>query len=467
MANQVTIEKTILENLLTNEEFYRKTLPHLKDEYFSSKVEKILFNEISRFHTEFHKTPNKKILKIFLDEYTKFKQDELDLAMDYVESFSEIPDENLEWLMSSTEKFCRDSAIFNGIKKSIAIMDGVEKNQSEDAIPKLLSDALAVSFDKTIGHDYFEDYEYRFDSYNLKEDLVPFKVDILNKITRGGVPRKTLNCILAPTNCGKSALLCDFSAGYIEAGFNVLYITMEMAEIRISERIDCNLLNIPIGSFQHMKKEDFQSKFKKLKTKNYGRLVVKEYPTSSAHAGHFKSLLDELKTKKNFVPDVVCIDYLNICASQRYKAGSNYNSYFAMKSIAEELRGLAVEYNFACWTATQTNRSGWSNSDLEMSDTSESAGIPMTLDFFLAMTRSEELDQLNQVLFKQLKSRYNDVNYYRKFVLGVDLKTFKYFDVEDSTGGMVETGKTDKPVPVFDKSKFNVKQRNYQELDFE
>lgn len=468
MGKETTLEKTILENIISNEDYCRKVLPHLKEEYFDGKVERVLFSEMNRFHIQHNKPPNKKILSLFLDDYKKFKQEEFELAKEIVDDFSDKAEENVEWLVQRSEKFCRDKAIYNGIMKSISIMDGTDKNHNEDAIPVLLSEALSISFDKTVGHDYLEDISDRYTLYHTSEDRIPFHLEILNKITKGGVPKKTLNAILAGTGAGKSLMMCDFSANYIVAGYNVLYITMEMAEERIAERIDCNLMDVGIGSLQHMKQAEFESKMSKVKNKSKGRLVIKEYPTSSAHAGHFRALLEELKTKKNFIPDVVCVDYLNICASQRYKGGANYNSYFAVKAIAEELRGLAVEYNFACWTATQATRGGNNNSDIDMGDTSESFGTPMTLDFFIALMRTEELDEMGQVLVKQLKSRYNDINFYKRFVLGIDLQKFKFYDVESPTSGLTEH-KPKAAEQSFEKSKFGntLKQsRDFQTLDF-
>lgn len=355
MTDSTTIEKIILENLLTDSEYCRKALPFLTEEYFDSKIEKVIFGEINRFHSEHNTAPNKKILKIFLDDYTKFKQEEYELANELIESFSDTS-ENMDWLYQRTEKFCKDKSLFNAITTSIQIMDGSNTKFGKDAIPAILSEALAISFDKTIGHDYWSDIERRYDFYHAKLDRIPFHLDMFNKITFGGLPKKTLSAILAPTGVGKSLFLCDYSANALLQGYNVLYITLEMAEEKIAERIDCNIMDVKIQELQRMGKKDFDTKLERLKSKTKGQLVIKEYPTSSAHAGHFKALLDDLRIKKGFVPDIICVDYLNICASQRYKGGSNYNSYFAVKATAEELRGVAVEYNVAMITATQSNK---------------------------------------------------------------------------------------------------------------
>ncbi len=462
------IESVIFEGLLGNDDYTRKTLPFLEEEYFDSRVDKILFKEIKGFYDKHNKSPTKKILRLFLDDCSDLKQGEFDEAIELVESLGE-PENNQVWLMERTEKFCRDKAIYNAIMTSIGIMDGRNTTLDRGSIPNLLSDALAISFDKTIGHDYFTDADDRFKFYHLKEERVPFDLTMFNKITKGGLPRKTLNVALAGTNVGKSLFLCHHAAAAIKQGLNALYITLEMAEQRIAERIDCNLMDVTLDELIRMKKGDFDNKLSSLQTRHHGRLIVKEYPTAGAHVGHFKALLDELKMKKNFEPDIIYIDYINICASQRYKGGNNYNSYFAIKAIAEELRGLAVEYDVPILSATQATRSGSTNTDVEMTDTSESFGLPMTVDWMFAIVRTEELDQMGQLMIKQLKSRYNDVNYYKRFVIGIDIAKFKLYDVDNPTADLIDTGKKDDDVSVFDSSKFGSemkKRGDVSELDF-
>lgn len=461
------IESVIFEALLGDDEYTRKTLPFLHEEYFDSRVDKLLFKEISSFYDKHNAAPTKKILKLFLDDCKELKQDEYEEANRTVESLND-PEQNRDWLIERTEKFCRDKAIYNAIMTSIGIMDGRNTKFNREAIPGLLSDALAVSFDKTIGHDYYGDADDRFKFYHLKEDRIPFDLDMFNKITKGGVPRKTLNCILAGTNVGKSLYLCHHAAASIKRGLNALYITLEMSEERIAERIDCNLMDVSIDELIRMKKTDFDTKMTEIQAKHHGRLIVKEFPTGGAHIGHFKSLLDELKMKKNFEPDIIYIDYINICASQRYKAGSNYNSYFAIKAIAEEMRGMAVEYDVPIFTATQATRMGSTDTDIDMTSTAESFGLPATVDFMFAIVRTEELDQMGQLMIKQLKSRYNDVNYYKRFVIGIDITKFKLYNVDSPTADLVDTGKTDNDTPVFDKSKFGQSMKaERRELNFD
>lgn len=440
------IEKIIFENLLGSEDYTRKTLHHILPEYFESNVERVLIKEIKKFYSEHNKVPTKKILKLFVEDCGKFKQDEYKRAIDTIDGWGDI-ELNTKWLVERTEQFCSERAIYNAITESIGILNGDSTKFTKTAIPSLLQDALAVSFDKTIGHDYFSDVDERFKYYHLKEDRIPFGLGMFNKITKGGIPRKTLSAILAPTGVGKSLFLCDHAAKALSEGWNCLYITLEMAEQRIAERIDCNILDCTIDELHKLKHEDFDDKITQIRNKTKGTLVIKEYPTSSAHVGHFKSLLDELRLKKNFIPDIIYIDYINICASQRYKPGANWNSYFAVKAIAEELRGLAVENNVVIFTATQTNRGGANNSDIEMTDTSESFGMPMTTDLLFAMIRSEELDELNQVMIKQLKNRFNDLNYYKRFIVGIDVAKFKLYDVDVGSQHITDQGKTDQTDP--------------------
>lgn len=458
------IEHIILENLIHNEQYFRYVFPHLKEEYFGEKIENILFKFISSFASKHNKTPTQKILHLLVREYKNFTQEEYIQAKEFVDSLSG-KEENEEWLIERTEKFCKDKAFYNAVMTTIQAMDGNNKNLSIEAMPALMQEALAVSFDKSVGHDFFNDVESRFEFYHKKEDRLPFRLTYFNKVTKNGIPRKTLNGVLAGVNTGKSLFLCDIAACYLSQGYNVLYITMEMAQERIAERIDCNLLDVDIDNLNKLDKDDFLNGIHGLASKTHGRLIIKEYPTGGAHVGHFRALLEELKLKKNFLPDAICIDYINICASQKYKS-SNYSSYFAIKAIAEELRGLMVEYNCVGWTATQLTRAGYSDSDFDMTSTSESFGLPATLDSLFGIIRTEELDKTNQLLIKQLKSRYNDVNYYNKFLIGVDIRKFKLFDVEESMQNTVsDQGKTDADIPLFDKS--HKLTRNYEDINFD
>lgn len=449
--DETTVEHIIFENLINSDDFFRKTIPHLKEEYFETHEQRVLFSFIKKFSEKYNKAPTAKILKLMAKEYTKFSQDQYMEVDGFINTLNGKED-NLEWAVNRTEKFCKDRAVFNSIMSAINIIDGKDAEFNQDAIPALLQEALSVSFDKSVGHDYIENAESRFDFYNKKEDRIPFRLSYFNKITKGGIPRKTLNCALAGVNVGKSLFLCDFAAGALAAGHNVLYITLEMAEERIAERIDCNLMDIEIDRLYKLNKDRFVDGINDIKSKTHGKLVIKEYPTGGAHVGHFRSLLDELKLKRNFLPDVICIDYINICSSQKYKS-NNFNSYFAIKAIAEELRGLMIDYNAVGMTATQLTRGGFNNTDFDMTDTSESFGLPATLDMLFGIIRTEDLDKMGQLMIKQLKSRYNDVNYYKKFLVGVDIKKFKLFDVEESMQGqLADAGTTDNDKPLFDKS---------------
>jgi replicative DNA helicase len=459
------IEEVILENLLTNDEYARKTVPFIDETYFQDKIDKTVFSCIKQFYDQYNAAPTKAALKLAIDDSKSLRQQEYELANTLVDKLGQ-SDKNTQWLYDATENFCKDKAVYNAIMTSIGILDGGNTKYDKGAIPSILSEALAISFDKTIGHDYFEESARRYDYYHLKEDRVAFDLELFNKITKGGIPKKTLNIVLAGTNVGKSLFLCHHAASVLKQGKNALYITMEMAEERIAERIDCNLLDITVNDLYKTGKKEFTSKFEDLKAKTQGKLVVKEYPTSSASVQHFKSLLDELKLKKNFVPDIIYVDYINICCSARLKGDSN--SYFLIKAIAEELRGMAVEYDVPVFSATQTTRGGFDNTDVSLTDTSESFGLPATADFMFAMMRTEELDKMGQLIVKQLKSRYNDVNYYKRFVIGIDIQKFKLYDVEQSAqDDIVDKGKTDDDIPLFDKSKFGNKQRgDFQQLDF-
>lgn len=462
------VEKIILESLIGSEEYARIALPFLKDEYFDSRIDKTIFGEISGFFEKHGKLPTKRIIQLALDDNRELKQDEFNEAVAFVKSFDEA-ESNQDWLIERTEKFCKDKAIYNSIMTAISIMDGRNDKYNQDAIPSLLQDALGICFDKNVGHDFFEKAEDRFEFYHKKEDRIPFDLDMFNKITKGGLPRKTLSCALAGVNVGKSLFLCHHAASVLKQGFNVLYITMEMAEERIAERIDCNLIDVDLDALHGFSKDDYIERINRIENKTNGKLIVKEYPTGGAHVGHFRSLLEELKTKRGFTPDVIYVDYLNICASQKYKAGASYNSYFAVKAIAEELRGLAVEYNVAMVTATQSTRAGVQDGDLEMTDVSESFGTAATMDFMFAIIRTEELDQMGKLMIKQLKSRFNDVGYYRKFVIGIDISKFKLYSVENATDSVSGSGQTDDK-PKFDKSKFGAaikeRARSASSIDF-
>jgi len=424
------IENTIFNNLVFNEEFARKTLPFLKADYFQNKLDKVLFKLIDEYVTKYNSIPTKAALIVELDSVSGTNDDEHKMLVDKV---NEIKDEqaDVKWLVDQTEKYCQDRAIYNAIMSSIQIING-NSQDGKGKIPTLLSDALGVSFDTHIGHDFLDDFESRFEFYHQKEKRVPFDLDYFNTITKGGLPLKTLNVALAGTGVGKSLFMCHCAAANLMSGKNVLYITMEMAEEKIAERIDANLLNEPMDMLSMLPKEAYDKKIERIKNKTLGKLIIKEYPTASAGAAHFRHLLGELKLKRNFVPDIIYVDYLNICMSSRLKYGSNVNSYTYIKSIAEEIRGLAVEFNVPIVSATQTTRSGYTNTDLGLEDTSESFGLPATADFMFALITSEELEDLGQILVKQLKNRYNDPSHHRKFVVGVDRSKMRLYNVEQS-----------------------------------
>jgi replicative DNA helicase len=448
------IEKSILSNLIHNEEYCRKVVPFLKTEYFTDRKEAMMATELIRFFTEYNKPASAEILAIEIGNRRDLTDKEIPEFETYINELT-MAETNVDWLLNETEKFCKDKAVYNAILNSIKIIDGKDKVHNKDAIPSLLSEALGVSFDTNVGHDYLEDYANRYDFYHRVEEKVPFDLDLFNKITKGGLSKKTLNVCLAGTGVGKSLFMCHVAAGALMAGRNVLYITMEMAEERIAERIDANLLNIGMDELKVIDREIYQNRVNKLMKKTQGKLIVKEYPTAGAHAGHFKALLEELKTKKKFIPDMVVIDYLNICSSSRMKQGANVNSYTYVKSIAEELRGLAVEYGVPILSATQTTRSGFANTDVELTDTSESFGLPATVDFMFALISSEELEGLGQLMVKQLKNRYGDPSYYKKFVIGVDRAKMKLYNVEASAQENIsESGQVHDDGPVFDKSDF-------------
>jgi len=452
------IEQKILSNLIFDENYCRKVIPFIKKEYFADRKEVILADEIVSFFTKYNKPASKEILQIEISNRKDLNDKELSELGDFIGTLSQEP-VNEDWMLEHTEKFCKDRAIYNGVLSAIRIIDGNDKHQTKDAIPSILSDALAVSFDNHIGHDYLDDHNERYDFYHRVEEKVAFDLDMFNKITKGGLSKKTLNICLAGTGVGKSLFMCHVGAGCLTQGKNVLYITMEMAEERIAERIDANLLNLTMDELKVIDRDIYESRIAKITAKTKGKLIVKEYPTAGAHSGHFRALLEELKLKREFKPDIIFIDYLNICASQRMKQGGSINSYTYIKSIAEELRGLAVEYNVPIVSATQTTRSGFTNSDPGLEDTSESFGLPATADFMFALVSNEELEGLNQIIVKQLKNRYNDPGFYKRFVVGIDRAKMKLYDVEASAQTLSDSGKNDDDEPMFDKSNFGRRQK--------
>ncbi len=423
------IETTILKNLIFNDEYCRKVLPFIKNDYFENFHEKVIFDEISNFVIKYSTMPTKDVIGIEVEKRTDISEDTFKTVCDYVSNFEDSSVE-INWLTDTTEKWCRDRAIYLALMESIKIADGQDENKNRDAIPSILQDALAVSFDNHIGHDYLNDYEQRYDTYHRKEEKIPFDLEYFNKITKGGLPNKTLNIALAGTGVGKSLFMCHMASSILLQGRNVLYITLEMAEDRIAERIDANLLNVNIKDIVDLPKQMFDTKVNSIAKKTQGTLIIKEYPTASAHAGHFKSLLNELSLKKSFRPDIIFIDYLNICGSSRYKSNFSVNSYSYVKAIAEELRGLAVEFNVPIVSATQTTRSGYGNSDVELTDTSESFGLPATADLMFALISTEELEQLGQIMVKQLKNRYNDPTINKRFIVGIDRAKMRLYDCE-------------------------------------
>jgi len=426
-----TVEFLILRNLLHNEEYIRKVIPFIKSDYFEDNNQRIVFEEVLKFVTEYNQPSTKEVLCIEVEKRTDINETTFKEIVHLVQNLDDVPAE-FNWLVNTTEKWCRDRAIYLALMESIHIADGKNDNKNRDSIPSILSDALAVSFDTHIGHDYLIDYEERYESYHRKEEKIEFDLEFFNKITKGGLPNKTLNIALAGTGVGKSLFMCHVASSVLLQGRNVLYITLEMAEERIAERIDANLLNVPIQDICDLPKQMFENKVINLAKKTQGTLIIKEYPTASAHSGHFKALLNELALKKSFRPDIIFIDYLNICASSRYRGNSNINSYTFVKAIAEELRGLAVEFNVPIVSATQTTRSGYGSSDVELTDTSESFGLPATADLMFALISTEDLEGLGQILVKQLKNRYNDPTIHKRFVIGIDRAKMRLYDCEQS-----------------------------------
>ncbi|WDS61204.1 DNA primase/helicase [Synechococcus phage S-BM3] len=425
------IELTILRNFIHDEDYCRKVIPFVKPEYFQLRQERIVFEEIAKFTSKFNNLATKEILSIEIENRDDINDKEASECLQIVSSLHDDDVDN-EWISETTERWCRDRAIYLALMESISIADGKDEKKTRDAIPTILSDALAVSFDQSVGHDYFLDYESRYEYYHKKEEKIGFDLDYFNKITKGGLPNKTLNIALAGTGVGKSLFMCHVASSVLLQGRNVLYITMEMAEERIAERIDANLLNVNIQEISDLPHQLFQTKVNKIEQKTQGTLIIKEYPTASAHSGHFKALLNELALKKSFRPDIIFIDYLNICASERYRGNSTVNSYSYIKAIAEELRGLAVEANVPVVSATQTTRTGYSSSDVDITDTSESFGLPATADLMFALISTEELEQQGSILVKQLKNRYNDISINKRFLVGIDRAKMRLFDCEQS-----------------------------------
>jgi replicative DNA helicase len=437
------LEQAILKNLVYNEDYLRKVLPFIKPDYFSDRTERTIFNEITSFTETYNNPPSIEAISIAIKEKNTLTDDEVKSCETYLTEIeaNRSAEAEIQWLVDKTEKFCQEKAIYNGVLRAISILDGKDKSHDKGAIPTILSDALAVSFDTTVGHDYLENSDARFEFYHRKEERIPFDLDCFNKITKGGLPAKTLNIALAGTGVGKSLFMCHVAAGAMVQGKNVLYITLEMAEEKIAERIDANLLNVTLDDLIDLPKDMYDKKVNRVREKCTGKLIIKEYPTASASTSHFRTLLNELNLKRSFVPDIIFVDYLNICCSSRIKAGANINSYTYVKSIAEELRGLAVEYNVPVVSATQTTRSGFTSSDPGLEDTSESFGLPATADLMFALISSEDLESMGQIMVKQLKNRYNDPSYYKRFTVGVDRSKMKLFDVEQSAQqGLADAG---------------------------
>jgi len=452
----INLEQTILKNILTDEKFMRKVLPFVKPDYFEG-VYRQLFKEAGKFVAKYNKLPNLEAFKIEIDESTSFSDEQYKHAIEILPIIFQSEKTDQAWLVDQTEKWCQDRAIHNAIMESITIIDGKHQKLTKNALPELLTKALAVSFDTNVGHDYLENVDERYEFYHEQEDRIPFDLEYFNSITKGGLPNKTLNIVLAGTGVGKSLFMCHCAANVLTQGRNVLYITMEMAEERIAERIDANLLDVPISQIENLAKEDYTTRVHNIGQRTNGKLIIKEYPTGQANTSHFRALLNELKLKKNFVPEIIFIDYLNICASSRMKSiGGSINTYSYIKAIAEEIRGLAVEFNVPIMSATQTTRSGYSNSDPGLEDTSESFGLPATADLMFALISNEELDRSNQILVKQLKNRYNDPTIYKRFVIGVDRSKMKLKNIADADKNLVN----DQPdIPVFDNTKYAERER--------
>ena len=446
---------TILSNLLYDEVYARKVLPFIRDEYFEERTDRVVFQQIAEYIKSYDGLPTKEVLHIEAEKRDDLTQDEFSLVENLIDALQESPSERV-WAEDTTESWCKERAIYLALMKSIQIADGQDEKHSNNAIPDILKDALAVGFDQHVGHDYIDDSEGRYEYYHRKENKIEFDLEMFNKITAGGVSNKTLNIALAGTGVGKSLFMCHYASSVLLQGKNVLYVTCEMAEEKIAERIDANLLNTNIKEVSELPKSIFEKKVNKLREKTQGKLIIKEYPTASAHVGHFRSLLSELKLKKNFIPDIIFIDYLNICASSRYRTAVNVNSYNYVKAIAEELRGLAVEFDVPIFSATQTTRSGFTNTDPDLTDTSESFGLPATADLMIALISSDELEELGQIMVKQLKNRYNDPTYNKRFVVGIDRPKMRLYDCEQEAQDDILDTSVDTPIPAkVSKASFN------------
>ena len=454
MNTSQTIERTTLTQLVHNEQYARKVLPFMKGDYFSDRTERTVFEEIAKFVDKYNTIPTQTSLEIEVSARKDLNGDDFKKVIETIKNM-EFTDVDFDWLVDTTEQFCKDKAVYNAIVEGISIIDGKDKKRGADAIPSILTDALAVGFDNRVGHDYLLDSDSRYEYYHRVEEKIPFDLDFFNRITKGGLPPKTLNIALAGTGVGKSLFMCHVAANCLSQGRNVLYITLEMAEERIAERIDANLMNISMEDLHSLPKSMYENKIAKIIKSTSGQLVIKEYPTASAHSSHFRGLIKELAIKKSFRPDIIFVDYLNICASSRFKGAQNVNSYMYIKAIAEELRGLAVETNVPIMSATQTTRSGFVSSDIGLEDTSESFGLPATADFMFALISNEELEELNQIAVKQLKNRYNDPTANRRFVVGIDRARMKLYDIDDKEQeDLVDAAQETFAEPVFDRTNF-------------
>ena len=442
------IESTILRNLLYNEDYARKVIPFIESEYFHDRTEKMIYEEIFSHMENYNTMPTREVIGISVGQGDKLTDEEYTNLIGYVGKLEQDEPVDDDWLIDETERFCKDKSLYNAIMESIQIYDDKAKDKTVESIPELVGKALSISFDPDVGHDFLDDSDERFDYYHRKEDKVPFDLELMNKITKGGLSKKSLNIVMAGTGVGKSLFMCHCAAGNLFDGKNVLYITMEMAEERIAERIDANLLNVSMEDLRQLPKDLYDQKIESLQQKTVGKLIIKEYPTASAHVGHFRHLLNELRLKRSFTPDIIYIDYLNICSSSRVKLAANLNSYTYVKAIAEEIRGLAVESDVPIMSATQTNREGYSNTDVDLTDTSESFGLPATADFMIAIISTEDLDNLDQIAVKQLKNRYNDPTVYKKFVVGLDRSKMRLYDVEDNAQGEIVDSGIDEDLPM-------------------
>lgn len=451
------LEKTILSNLIFNEDYYRKVYPYIKEEYFDDSNHTKIFSTFKKYIEDYKEPPSVEALKLSLDKRKDLNEETYKNVIDEVDTFKMDPNTSTEFLINETEKFCQDKDLYNSIRKAILILDG-EGDDDKGSIPKLLSDSLGINFDQSVGHDFLEDYDSRFEYYHKKEERLAFDIDLLNKVTKGGLPRKSMTVLLATTGGGKSLVKCHMAASYLMYGKNVLYITMELAEEEVGRRIDANIMDVTIDEVSVTPQDVFQKRMNRYKSKTPGKLVIKEYPTGSAHVGHFRHLLNELQMKKGFVPDVVFVDYLNICASSRVRGAAAANSYTLVKSIAEEVRGLAMEFNCAVVTSSQFNRDGYGNSDVDLTNTSESMGITHTADCILGLITTEDLDGLGQLMIKQLKNRWNDLSYYRRFLVGIDRSKMKLYNLEDKAQTNIQSTDDIKrdDTPVFDKTNFGL-----------